>query len=76
MTTYNGWTNYETWNIALWLNNDSPEITNAAKLEAQQDKEALRLFTAYIYDPATPDGVHVEDEAINWDEIHQAFLES
>lgn len=19
---YNGWTNYETWNVALWLNND------------------------------------------------------
>jgi hypothetical protein len=21
-TTYNGWTNYETWNVALWLGNE------------------------------------------------------
>ncbi len=21
-TTYNGWTNYETWNVALWYDND------------------------------------------------------
>lgn len=22
MTTYNGWTNYETWVVALWINNE------------------------------------------------------
>ena len=23
-TRYNGWTNYETWNVALWLDNEEP----------------------------------------------------
>ena len=23
---YNGWTNYETWNVALWFDNDSSEF--------------------------------------------------
>ena len=29
-TTYNGWTNYETWNVALWMGNDE-FLYNTAK---------------------------------------------
>lgn len=25
--TYNGWTNYETWDVALWIDNEQPSYT-------------------------------------------------
>ena len=33
-TTYNGWTNYETWNVALWLGNDET-MYNFARMFAE-----------------------------------------
>ncbi len=27
--TYNGWTNYETWNVALWMDNDQGSYLQA-----------------------------------------------
>ncbi len=48
-TTYNGWTSYETWDVALWLGSepgtyeDCRALTRDALAEAQGDRErALR----------------------------------
>ena len=46
--TYNGWTNYETWNVALWLDNDQGEqehwTDRAEELERYELKSELRDF--------------------------------
>ncbi len=44
---YNGWTNYETWNLALWLGNDqgSYEYWRERTREAWDQAEADRSFT-------------------------------
>jgi hypothetical protein len=45
-TTYNGWTNYETWAVALWLGSepgtyeDCRAMARAALAEAQGDAQA------------------------------------
>ena len=46
-TTYNGWTNYETWNVALWLDNDasSYRYSREQAQEAYNDASADRSFT-------------------------------
>ncbi len=32
---YNGWTNYETWNVKLWLDNDAGAVQYWAELAAE-----------------------------------------
>lgn len=46
-TTYNGWTNYETWNVALWLGNDEGSYSywQDATQEAWNDAEADETWT-------------------------------
>jgi hypothetical protein len=37
--TYNGWTNYETWNVKLWIDND--QCTQAHWLERAKDVASI-----------------------------------
>lgn len=45
--TYNGWTNYETWNVALWLGNDqgSQNYWSEAAQECYDNAEEEHSFT-------------------------------
>ena len=47
MSEYNGWTNYETWNVALWLDNDqgTEGLMREYAQECYDDAEGTQLRT-------------------------------
>jgi hypothetical protein len=60
--TYNGWANYETWNVTLWIQNDEG-LYNEAK-QCANYQELVNL----LYDcgsKETPDGVKWDDVKID-----------
>ena len=61
-TEYNGWENYETWNVALWINNDEGLYNLAMEVGNYVD------FVEVLNDcgsDSTPDGVKYNDPKVN-----------
>jgi hypothetical protein len=67
--TYNGWTNYETWNVVLWIENDEDLYNLVNQFEIACYEDLLDV----LYDcgsKETPDGVKWNDPKINRAEIN------
>jgi hypothetical protein len=58
-TSYNGWENYETWNVALWINN-TQNLYNLA-MEAGD----YETFLEWVGNATTGDGVRFSDPRVN-----------
>ena len=52
--TYNGWSDWTTWNVALWINND--ECLYSIAKECETYNEFLYEMQDMIGSMATPDG--------------------
>ena len=71
-TEYNGWTNYETWNAALWLGSDEG-LYNIARTAMDYD-HLLEIFECYGIE-RTGDGVRWDDPKINKVEMDETIEE-
>lgn len=87
--TYNGWRNYETWNVALWLNNqeayynDIRHIVRLAQRHEYADELPAR-FRDYVEqivlgdNPGTGPQVDLLTHAldrVDWDAVVGSFTE-
>jgi hypothetical protein len=79
--TYEGWENYETWNVALWINNEKPYYDKALKfMETHGDSPSAYMTfieNMGLTKTMTPDNVWFNDKTLNikeLDEMMQQFL--
>ena len=67
--TYQGWANYETWNVALWLQNDEG-LYNLAKVYRHTGyKSLVEMLRDELDFRETPDGVALNDSGLDIDEL-------
>ena len=72
-TTYNGWANYQTWNVALWIGNDEGLYSFAKEHKRSGYKsfvESLKELGGEI-SLQTPDGVAWNDSGLDIEELDE-----
>ena len=73
---YNGWANYATWNVALWIGSDEG-LYHTAK-EYQHVSEPYRAFAdamRELDDIETPDRVAYNDRSLDTDALDEMIRE-
>lgn len=70
--TYNGWANWATWNVALWLQNDE----TLYKVARQYDRyDALIPRLESQFGQMTPDGARWMDPMIDTDALDEMLAD-
>lgn len=76
--TYNGWKNYETWNVSLWINNDEPLYRSAYSfMEHYEGQSPYRDFIAKegLKYEKTPDGADWDSQELDFTALNEMMKE-
>lgn len=76
MKGYNGWANYETWNVALWIGND--EGLYEAALQYANSRRPYRELVDELISyglTETPDGVAWDSPSVRVRELNAMIAE-
>ncbi len=77
--THNGWANYETWNVALWIGNDEELYNLALDAKPDHDGEPHKRFASMMRElmdsTETPDGVAWNDSGLDIEALDEMMEE-
>lgn len=73
--SYNGYTNYETWNVSLWIDNDYEVYKNKSLFTdtGKWSKVMAKAFFEYHYGETTPDLKKEDMKLVNWEEVAEVL---
>jgi galactose-1-phosphate uridylyltransferase len=75
---YNGWKNYETWNVALWMFGDESIyniVQTVATMEGEYHNFASIMFNDFEME-TTPDGVTWDHPELDIIALNEALYEA
>jgi len=73
-TDYNGWKNYETWNVSLWINNNE-SMYRLARIKGHNGYDHLIPALEVNFGQMTPDGVRWMDARIDTDALDEMLTD-
>ena len=80
--TYQGWYNYQTWNVSLYINNEYSLYKSACSYVAFQNElgfdvlyEEFIVYFKELLGSVTPDGVSWTDPSLDTDELSEMLRE-
>ena len=74
--TYNGFKNYETWNVVLWINNDEGLYNLARQCESYDEFVDCMKDLGSEIGYQTPDSVPWSDSSINLAEMDEFWQDN